>query len=121
MKSTDVVKIFLLGVVTALLAVLVFSPSRSITLAGDAGGAVSQMGDLMAVAVSGEDATLFLIDPVNKQLAAYNYGGDELNLNGARHYSQDLLLEYASSNRGMTVEEARETAAKMDGESQRRR
>jgi hypothetical protein len=66
------------------------------------------MGDLMAVAVSGEDATLFLIDPVNKQMSAYSYDGRALDLNGARQFGQDLLIEYYERGSDLTVEEARE-------------
>ena len=110
MKPTDVVKIFLLGMITAFLAVIALrSPQGTVALAGG-GGASS--GNIIAVTTP-ESGSLFIIDTANKQLAQYTTDSRQFRLRAARYFNYDLQL-YDSLQQGMTVKRAKKAARDAD-------
>ena len=107
MKTADAVKIFLLGMVTAFLAIIAFRPQSAISFAADSGRA----GDLIAVAAATQNqAVLFLIDTASKQIAQYAVDNQRFSLRGARHYGYDLAIEEASQPGGIDLKNAKKLA-----------
>ena len=102
MKISDAVRLFLLGMITAFLAVIALRPQSGAFSADDG----VRAGDL--IAVTGPDkATLFLVDTNAKQIAQYGVDNARFSLRGARHYSQDLkVFEGSWTGTGIDVEGA---------------
>ncbi len=106
-STADAAKLFLLGMITALLAVIAFRPNQAATYAGT--GGVGNAGGL--IAVTGEEkGTLFLVDPVNKYVAQYAVDNARFSLRGARYFKQDLYIRDENRRGGIPVEMAEKMA-----------
>jgi hypothetical protein len=105
MKTAEVVKIFLLGMIAAFLAMIALRPEQSVVRA-DSG---VKSGDVIAVTAP-DRATLFLIDTSSKQIAQYGVDTNRFSLRAARHYGYDLSIEEATSPQGMDLKEAKKKA-----------
>ena len=113
MKTVEAIKIFLLGIITAFLAVLVFRPTDGLTVAAE-GGAAAKGGDLMAVATQrgNSDAVLSIIDPTNKYIAQYSVDNARFNLRAARYFKNDLYITDINKKGGLSVKDAAKEAKK---------
>jgi hypothetical protein len=102
MKTSETVKIFLLGMIVAFLAVIALRPQDNSALA--AGGA-DRDGALMGL-TGDKEASLFLVDPVNKQIAQYSIKNNNFSLRGARSFKHDLSIMEANNQGGISVKDA---------------
>lgn len=114
MKAAEAVKIFMLGMITAFLAVLIFQGGHDeskpgAAVAADAAGAVAKGGDLLAL-TGEEKCTLFLIDPVNKQIAQYSVDTARFSLRAARYFKHDMFITEENRRGGIDVERAEKLA-----------
>lgn len=115
MKATstaDLVKVFLLGMITALLAVIALKPGggEAQAAAGGIGGPV--MGNGIMALTAPEEGVLYLVDPVNKYIAQYDLSNSRFSLRSARYFENDLRIKEASDKGGMSVNEAEREAEK---------
>jgi hypothetical protein len=100
--KADWIKAFLLGVLVALVAVMVFTdrPLRSTAYGAD-GGATNGM-----IALVGENNDFFLVDTQNRRVAVYDFDSNtgELLLQAARNVTFDLKVKTEVYNDdGLTV------------------
>lgn len=107
-SRSELAKVFLLGVIAALVAVAVFQPEAVRINAADS----SSSGGLIALTVQGKkDVKLFVIDTVSKYLAVYAVDtSDRLIFQSARKIQQDLRIEEMNKKSGMSVKEAEKEA-----------
>ncbi len=115
MKTTEIAKIFLLGMAAAFLGMLAynsFSSNKAMAAAG--GAAISPAGDLMALAVAGQGdkSALYLIDPANKYIAHYTYDGSTFSLRSARCYRYDLIIGDYNEKGGLKIKDVKDEAEK---------
>jgi len=115
MKTVDAVKIFLLGMIAALLLITALRPESGVGMA--ATSATSKGGDLMALA--GTNGQLFVIDTVNKYVAQYavRQNNGEFTLFAGRYIGHDLAISETFKRNGMTVKEAKEEVDKEEKEA----
>ena len=85
MSHAEWIRVFLLGMLVALVGCLVVTRSDGRAYAE----AAAERGGLMAVASSDR---LFLIDTGGKQIAAYMDDGTGFHLRGARYYAHDFSI-----------------------------
>lgn len=107
MKPVEAVKIFLLGMITAFLAVIVFRGPQSSIAVADTGGAAN---NIIAV-TSPKDGNLFLIDTANKYVSQYTTDSSKFRFRTGRYYNYDLQI-YDSFKWGLSVKDARKQARK---------
>jgi hypothetical protein len=107
-NTGEVVKIFLLGMIVAFLAVIALRPQDNSALA--AGGA-DRDGALMGL-TGDKEASLFLVDPVNKQIAQYSIKNNNFSLRAARSFKHDLSITEVNNQGGLSVEKAEDEARK---------
>lgn len=111
MKASHVdekVKIFLLGMVTALLTIIALRPDGSQSLHASDGYGMGAGADGVFALTGPENATLFLVDTNNKQIAQYSMEPGHFSLRRARHYAQDLKIYDDGQKGGITVKKAEE-------------
>lgn len=105
--NADWVKAFLLGVIAALLAVVVFSRTSgpgTTVLAADGGGGRMMGSAEGVICLLGEDDHLFIVDARNKRILAYDYksSSGEILLKAGRNYAYDLRVpDDFSSKKGV--------------------
>ncbi|MBN1257815.1 MAG: hypothetical protein JXA52_08935 [Planctomycetes bacterium] len=112
--NLEKLKIFLLGAITVLLAVLVFGNSPvqvERAIAADSAG-MSVEGLL---AMLGENNDLFIIDARNQRLAVYDFSksSGRITLKAARNFSNDLRVnKEIVGGRGLDFDEVKELLGK---------
>lgn len=107
MKNSDAIKIFLLGAITALLAVIALRPATTEVRAAD--GMAASAGGLMAV-TGPRDAALFIIDPTNKYVSQYAIDSTGFSLRGARYFKHDLYIRELKRKGRFSVDDAEQFA-----------
>ena len=120
MKTSDAVRMFLLGAAVALLAVIAFRPGEQSAQAQMAG---APAGNLIALTGAGprEQASLYLIDPAKQTLAFYTAKDNApFSLRGVRWFKDDLSIFYTGdkdpfNNGGISTKEAEALAKKHGG------
>jgi hypothetical protein len=105
-KTMDMTKIFLLGMITAFLAVIAFRPADSSATAADGGGMGAAANGLIAVSAP-KDGDLFIIDTSTKHVAHYNKdNADRFLMQGGRDFTNDLFIKDTDKKAGMSVKDA---------------
>lgn len=105
-NTTELVKVFLLGVIATLLAVAVFRPNTTnVTYAADGGAMGAASGNIIAL-TGAEKSTLYLVDTENQQIAQYAVDNARFSLRSARHYSQDLKIYEEDRKGGIKISDA---------------
>lgn len=109
MKTGEAIKIFLLGMIVALLGVIAFRPQEQGAAYADDGSAAGGL-----IAVTGEEkSTLYLIDPAKKVICQYSTDNARFTLRGARYYKNDHgLYDDNKAGGGIPVKEAKKLAEK---------
>ena len=105
MKTAEAVKVFLLGVIVALLLVVAINPAGQFSFAGTSG--VSQKGGLIVVSGDSKgsnDELVFIVDTVNNYVAQYGrQGNGQFVLYGARNFANDLRIRDKYNRNGIKV------------------
>ena len=122
MNTSDAIRMFLLGVAVALLAVIAFRPAQQSAQAQMAG---APAGNIIALTASGpkDQASLFLIDPAKQTIAFYSAkDANPFSLRGVRWFKDDLSIFYVGkddkdtyNNSGISTKEAETLAKKHTG------
>ena len=123
MKTSDAVRMFLLGVIAALLAAIALRPGGQEAQAQMTGAA---SGNIIALTSSGpgnDQITLFLIDPAKQTIAYYTArSSSPFSLRDVRWYKDDLNIYYRGGERsglynsnGISVREVEELVKKHGG------
>ena len=106
MKHADVIKIFILGAITALLLVRAFDTKAE---ALDSVGSKTAIADhvIVKAVADARETHLFLIDPNSFHIAHYSLKAGRLGLRNARYYRYDLGIHELSQDGSLSVSEAR--------------
>ncbi|MBN2712786.1 MAG: hypothetical protein JXR97_10210 [Planctomycetes bacterium] len=111
-SSVEMVKVFLLGMICAFIAVMALRPTSSSAKAADGGAMGASAGGMMAL-TGPKDATLFLIDTKNEIILSYSPTAGRYLLRSGRTYQYDKFLEDENKTGGFTVEEAQKIVDKL--------
>lgn len=112
-STADLVKVFLLGMIVALLGVLALRPDSGSVQAAGGGGAAGPVTANGLIALTGPgDAALFLIDPVNKYIAQYDIDNARFSLRAARYFKNDLYIKDINRKGGIDIDLAEKEAKK---------
>ena len=111
--TVDLVKVFLLGMITAFLAVIALRPNGGVILAANKGGGAmaGQAGSLIAL-TGPSDASLFLVDTTNKHIAQYAVDNSRFSLRAARAFKNDLWIKDINRKGGIDLKTAEKEAKK---------
>lgn len=121
MKTSDGVRLFLLGAAVALLAVIALRPEQQSAQAQMAG---APAGNLIALTSPGpkDQMSLVLIDPSKQTMAVYSAkDGSPFSLRAVRWFKDDLSIFYTGNDRdmfnnaGITTQDAEKLAKKHTG------
>ncbi len=103
MKAGEAVKMILLGMTVAFLAVLAIRGGGEGLAADHAAG-----GSVIALTVSDtKDTYLYLVNTESKHIALYAYDGNKFGFRASRSYQYDRL-EDMNDRRGMSVKDAKQ-------------
>lgn len=102
MKSADGVKLFVAGVVVALLAMIAFQGMDKAQAGGGSAGSL-----IALTGVQQNTAVLYLVDAENKSLALYAYDGNLFQFRAARYFAYDLGIFELNNRSGVSVEDAK--------------
>ncbi len=112
MVMAEKIKLFLLGVIVALLAVAVFGNHKTPDLSSlglpAAVASDTASGDGVLAVASGDN--LFLINTATKNLAFYSYKSSKFSLRAGRYYKYDLGLVDELRDGGISVKDAKKAA-----------
>lgn len=96
MKTSESMKMFLLGLVVALLAVIALRSDSGVATAADSGGS----GNLVALAQSSKNAAmLFLVDMQTRHIAVYMAEDNKFAFQAARSFRYDLGITEADGRK----------------------
>jgi hypothetical protein len=101
----DQVRIFLLGVIATLLAVIAFRPSTQ-----EARADTGSSDGIIAVAAP-QSSSLYLVNTKDKTIAHYENGSSNFKLKAARFYQYDLQI-FDKSGKTLSVDDAKDQAEK---------
>jgi len=107
MAMSEKIKIFLLGAIVALLAVVIFGRSSLTTPVAHAADGTAYGDGILAVA-SGDN--LYLINTATKNIAYYNNKSSKFSLRAGRYYKYDIGLVDENKDGGITVKDAQKAA-----------
>ncbi len=110
--KTDYVKVFLMGVAVAILAVMAFGSGKSVRsdllMAADSSASA---GGLMVMSLTGD--VFVVVDGVNRRMAVYDYSSSKIKLKAARNMEYDLKVNKDLSSRsGLNFDSVRKMATR---------
>ena len=107
MKSVEAVKMFMMGLLVAVLAVIAFRATPDVN-AYEGGASSGTFIALTSNSNNGRTSVLYLIDSENKFISLYGYDDSQFQFRASRYYGFDMGIVDMNMRRGLGVDEAKE-------------